>query len=211
MSTITKKPITRNGLRKVEEEITVTRPSIRILTMRLTGETTLILQRFSQKAIRQIEEKQQGKNKTKTLRDPEAEFEAAKYLDADGKDSVPTIALKQMAVNASRYHDNLTKVDLKGALFVLGTFAELKFKKCVLRKDMVRLSGIGRTADVRYRPEYHNWSVEFDLKYMANTITAEQILNLYLTAGFAIGLGENRPEKSGNTFGQFTAEILSIE
>src|SRR3546814_7461476 len=68
------------------------------------------------------------------------------------------------------------------------------------REDMVRV-GMG-TADIRYRPEFPEWSILAAIKFNASVISAEQIANLLSTAGFAIGIGEWRPERNGQ-FGRF--------
>src|SRR3546814_17616345 len=69
------------------------------------------------------------------------------------------------------------------------------------REDMVRV-GMG-TADIRYRPEFPEWSILAAIKFNDSVISAEQIANLLSTAGFAIGIGEWRPERKGQ-FGRFT-------
>jgi hypothetical protein len=50
------------------------------------------------------------------------------------------------------------------------------------------------------------------VKHNANVMSAEQILNLFSTAGFAVGVGEWRPERDGQ-FGRFhvaTAEEMRL-
>ena len=61
--------------------------------------------------------------------------------------------------------------------------------------------GMG-TADIRYRPEFRDWKIPVSIKFNANAVSAEQIANLLNTAGFAIGIGEWRPERNGS-YGRF--------
>jgi hypothetical protein len=68
------------------------------------------------------------------------------------------------------------------------------------REDMVRV-GMG-TADIRYRGEFKNWSTTFTIRYNASVLSAEQIVNLFNAAGFGVGIGEWRPQKSGS-YGRF--------
>lgn len=72
-----------------------------------------------------------------------------------------------------------------------------------MREDMVRV-GMG-TADIRYRGEFRSWSAEMVIRYNANVLSVEQVFNLFNTGGFAIGVGEWRPQRDGS-FGMFHVE-----
>lgn len=69
-----------------------------------------------------------------------------------------------------------------------------------MREDMVRV-GMG-TADLRYRPEFSEWRTKILVRYNTNVLSEAQILNLLNVAGFAVGVGEWRPEKDGQ-YGMF--------
>jgi hypothetical protein len=69
-----------------------------------------------------------------------------------------------------------------------------------MREDMVRV-GMG-TADIRYRPEFTEWSVKLPIKYNADAISLDQLVNLFTLAGFGVGVGEWRPERDGQ-YGMF--------
>jgi hypothetical protein len=64
-----------------------------------------------------------------------------------------------------------------------------------MREDMVRV-GMG-TADLRYRGEFADWHAKLLVRYNANVLSESQILNIINVAGFAVGVGEWRPEKDG--------------
>ena len=81
-----------------------------------------------------------------------------------------------------------------------------EIKGCIpeMREDMVRI-GQG-SADLRYRGEFKNWYMEFELQYNASgAMSLEQIINCINAGGFACGIGEWRPEKDG-AFGTFHIE-----
>jgi len=69
-----------------------------------------------------------------------------------------------------------------------------------IREDMVRVMGGG--ADVRFRGQVKDWTMEFLVRFNADVLSASQVLNLLQTAGFSCGLGEWRPEKNGD-YGTF--------
>ena len=82
--------------------------------------------------------------------------------------------------------------------------AEIESDTPIMREDMVRI-GMG-SADLRYRAEYRNWSMNLELEYNASgDYTLEQIVNIINAGGYACGLGEWRPEKDGD-FGRYHIE-----
>ena len=163
----------------------------RVAKIRIVGDSPLVVHAFSEKA-----------KQAKAIRDPEADFNEARYRLEDGRDGFPATAFKQAAVNAARYVDGLTMTELWGAFHVcLGQeLVAIDGPEPRMREDCVRVGGKGPgtgAADLRYRPEYFPWSVDLDIVYNERAVSVEQIINLFSIAGFAIGLGENRPQKKG--------------
>src|SRR5574342_218809 len=85
------------------------------------GGEMLVAHRFGSKARREIEEKQRGlaRNK-KGMRDPEAEYNDARYLDEKGRDCIPAAAVRRAITDAASFIDGITKVSIRGAVFVRG-------------------------------------------------------------------------------------------
>jgi hypothetical protein len=72
---------------------------------------------------------------------------------------------------------------------------------------MVRLQG--KTADIRYRGEFKEWSASVPVQVNTSVLSVEQIANLFLIAGFAVGVGEWRPERNGQ-YGRFELGSLQV-
>lgn len=70
-----------------------------------------------------------------------------------------------------------------------------------MRTDMVRV-GMG-SADVRYRPEYPEWSATLTIEFNAGMISLNQVYQLVKAAGYSCGIGEMRPEKGKFGYGRF--------
>jgi hypothetical protein len=176
-------------------------PALRIetLTLLLVGDSPLIVHAWSEKAKRQMLDKQMKRaGAAKEAKDPEADYEACFYRTETGAYGFPAIGVKAAMVGACRFVD-MKMTEARGAFHIdcemLTVIGEPR-----PREDMVRV-GMG-TADIRYRPEFPDWRIPVAIKFNSSVISAEQIANLLNTAGFAIGIGEWRPERNGS-FGRF--------
>lgn len=188
------------------EEVGIILPRINIQTIeiRLVGDSPLICHAWSQKAKQEMLDKQMKKAKSaKEAKDPERCYRESMYYLPDNKTpGFPSVAFKNAAVDACSHVEGVTKVEARGAFHIVGDMVKLEGKPS-MREDMVRI-GMG-TADIRHRAEFRQWSVKITVRFNANVLSAEQIVNLFNTAGFAIGVGEWRPQRDGS-FGMFHVE-----
>jgi hypothetical protein len=181
-------------------------PALNIQRTRITlvGDSPLVCHKWADKAKQMMLDKQMKRAKgAKSAKDPEQDFWDSLYIlkyDA-GRDvakmvfGFPAVAFKTAAVDACSHIDGVTKVEARGAFHVVGEHVVITGTPTP-REDMVRI-GMG-TADIRYRGEFREWSAVLDFRYNANVLSVEQVVNLLNTAGFAIGVGEWRPQKDGS-------------
>ena len=194
--------------------------NIEVIDIKLVGDTPLIVHAWSEKAKKEMLDKQTKAAKPgKEAKDPERDFHQALYQIKGGGYGFPSVAFKAAAVTACTSVDGITKVAARQAFHVLGKQVEYKgaFQGVLMRQDLVLIEGsepriredmvrIGQgTADLRYRPEFWPWFVTIQVKFNANTLSKAQIINLFNTAGFGVGIGEWRPERDGNS-GTFHVE-----
>jgi hypothetical protein len=201
---------------KVKEVQIITIPPLKIETMKLSlksppGEE-LITHAWSEKAKKEMLAKQQKKAKQgREAKDPDRDYRESLYwLDPKKPDrrvgvkkvdptkhelfGFKTIAFKAAAVRAAN-DCGLAMTLTRRAFHVIGEFAVLKYKRVYMREDMVRIgNGI---ADLRYRAAFVDWSTTLDIQFNSAIFSAEQIVNLFNTAGFGVGVGEWRPERNG--------------
>lgn len=190
-----------NGMVAHEEVIQLPKLDIQILELTIVGDSDLITHKWSEKAKKQMREKQAKTAKqAKEKRNPEQEYKDALYEFPGGGYGLPAVCFKSSAVDACSHIDGITKVEARGAFHVIGELVKISYKKLYKREDMVRI-GMG-VADLRYRPAFTQWSCKLQIRYNARVITPAQIANLFNTAGFAMGVGEWRPQKNGS-FGMF--------
>lgn len=181
-------------------------------TITIAGESPLLVHAWSEKAQRMIEEKQQkiigvneqGSRRAKReQRDPDAEVEAAYYRTKDGRLGFPARAIKCACIEAAPLAGLTKKIVMAGFHIMGPDILPLTFeKKPYKRADMVRLGGISRTADIRYRPEFPDWKMSLPVKINTALFTWNEVYDLLNWAGSAIGVGEWRTAKSG-VHGQF--------
>jgi hypothetical protein len=133
------------------------------------------------------------------------------------KFGLPCRAVKKAMVGAARFVDGIAMTEMKALVFVTGVqstkaewnhhdFSVIDSGPPSMAEDMVRIDN-GRTADIRYRGRFDKWSTSVNIEYNANFFRLEQVYNLLRLAGFHQGVGEDRPEKSGGSFGRFTINV----
>lgn len=180
--------------------------SINEVQIPIVGISPLITHKFSEKAQKMIADKQAGKaqNKKHDVRDPEADFEGAKHVSADGWEGFPAAGFKAAMIRGAKIIGMVMK-DAGMSFFVKADCEETQLVRingeARMRTDMVRV-GMG-SADIRYRPEYPTWDATLTIEFNAGMISLDQIYQLVKAAGYSCGIGEMRPEKGKFNYGRF--------
>lgn len=174
--------------------------------------------------------------KAKEIRDPFAEFmDAAYWITPEPEEKTPeafehaiasgakfgfkVIPFKLAAISAC-YRAGITKnrVDMMCSFFVNAvdgvchaTGEELAVIRSdrppILREDMVRIGGISKTADLRYRPSFVNWKTDLEVTLIdTGVFDMRSIIEAINLGGYMNGVGEWRMEKAGD-FGRFHVEL----
>ena len=182
---------------------------IREFTITIVGDSSLICHNWDEKVKKQIKDKHLKKPATKKeKRDPEAEFRASLYPMPGGNGyGFPAIAFKSAAVDACSHIDGVTKVLARGAFHINEELLKIEADEPTMREDMVRIA-MG-TADLRFRGEFKKWKILIPIRYNASVLSPDQIVNIFNTAGFAVGMGEMRPARNGSS-GMFHVEEVEI-
>jgi len=181
--------------------IELPKPNIQVLDVTLIGDSPLIVHKWSEKAKKQIRDKQTKKATAgREAKNPEQDFKDSLHITPEGDYGFPVIGIKAAAVTACTSTGAITKVAARQAFHIDGEYAVIEGSEPTMREDMVKV-GMG-TADIRYRGQYWPWRTTVRIRFNGNVMSAEQILNLLNTAGFGVGIGEWRPERDGQ-FGLF--------
>ena len=206
----------------------------------IVGETPLIVNSWSEKAKREMIDRQRGvggkskreqkipvndfKNSLYWLTDmPEDgandEEAEANYLQAINDGAKFGFRLdgikKSVVMGAKRGGLDVVGTDLRASFYLAGRgeastmdLAEIVTEEPPeMREDMVRVGGMSKTADVRYRGEFKHWEIPMTIRWNRNgKYTLDEIVNCVNVGGFACGIGEWRPERDGQ-FGMYHVEM----
>ena len=191
----------RAGKEKKVETIRILPMNLMLATITVVGDAGLITNKWSEKAKQAMRDKHgQHAKPARGKRNPEAEYGSSLYMLGTRDDGstiygFPSIAFKAAAVDACSHVAGITKVAARGAFHIDCEHVVIEGVP-EMREDMVRV-GLSKTADLRYRGEFKQWKTTFQVRFNANVLSVEQIFNLFDTAGFAIGVGEWRPQRNG--------------
>ena len=193
-------------------------------TIRIVGDTPLIMHAWSEKAKREMLQKQMKATKTsaREAKNPVEDFIRSMYwltpmpeefteeafesaIASGARFCFPVTAIKQAAISAAyRMGWTKDKMSMRGAFFIdsdENQMVEIFSEPPIMREDMVRV-GMG-TADIRFRGEFRNWYADLTISYNSNgQYSLEQILNVINAGGYVCGIGEWRPERDGQ-YGMF--------
>lgn len=189
-------------------QIQINRINTETIRIPIVGTAPLIVHKFSEKAKRQMLDNMQGRKSPKEPRDPQADYEASFYRHDDATYGIPVIAFKAATVSGARFFGkSVSMTALRQFVFFDGEFSKADGQKLVritgephMREDVVRVGMNG--TDLRYRPEFSEWTTEVSVTYVQSMLTRESVLSLIEAGGMGVGVGEWRPEKQGD-FGTF--------
>lgn len=197
---------------KLSNAVSIPEIKLSVFKLTLVGDSSLICHRWSEKAKKQMLDKQMGTAcGPKARKNPEKDFlESLYWLDGmpanptikdvkKAKFGFPAVAFKSAAVDASLQTDGGKKTVSRAAFHVLGELVAIEGTP-EPREDMVKV-GMG-TADLRYRGEFKKWKAELTIRHNPDVLSAAQITNLFNMGGFGVGVGEWRPQRDGS-YGMF--------
>lgn len=209
--------------KKTTDSVAIEIPQLKMETaiIHVVGDTPLIVHKWSEKAKKEIRDKQMKKATTKKeAKDPVADFiDTLYWLDGEPEEKTeeaftaainngarfgfPATGFKQCAImGAYRLGADIKTTVAKAAIIIPCEYIEIKGKAVTMREDMVKVGGISKVADIRYRAQIEDWEADIPVKYVSSVMSLEQVINLFNLGGFACGVGEWRNERNG-IFGAF--------
>ena len=208
----------------------------RTVAVTIEGKSQLICNAFGPKSRQQMEDdramtKEEKVAARKTGRKPvtaeeiRTRFQNARLLDSKGRDCIRADWVKGALLTAAKADEiGIASTKLRGMIYVEGDLLPIRFtprpqsesteaiqyfgKGPGMRTDIVRVGKFGsKQPDIRYRPCYDDWSVDFKITFEPKRISLALLYHLVRRAGRSVGLCEWRPEGpgggKGGQFGRF--------
>lgn len=112
----------------------------------------------------------------------------------------PARSFKSAMVSCTTILEGISKDLIKKCIWVKGDLAPLTYSRVELHQAVLPI-GWPPKPDVRHRPLFHDWKTEITIDYLKAIFDVNTVINLLATAGRVCGLGEDRPGKSGGSWG----------
>lgn len=200
--------------------LTVKAPDLRILEVRIIGDSPYMQHAFTEKAMAQMKAKHEAGStargkKERSKRDFEEDAKAATHRSTEGWVGIPASSFRNAMISACRMvgfqmtkaklsvfvkQDGLDAVDGQGLVKLIAGKPETPI--LAVRNE----TGV---VDLRCRPLWRVWSAVLRIQYDADQFTATDVANLLMRAGAQVGIGEGRPDSkksAGMGFGLFHVE-----
>jgi hypothetical protein len=186
------------------QRIVVAPPNFQVARFRITGDSPLVIHRFSKKVKDQMLQKMEaGKTaSSKKERSPvntDQVFEESYYNSKEGWTGFHAAALRCAAIDACRlvnYKMTLAKM----SIFVLADGWDEREPQIPLvrifgepkkQMDMARVE-TGQPY-ITVRAAYYDWYAQPRIRWDADQFTLQDVTNLLTRVGLQVGIGEGRP------------------
>lgn len=192
----------------------------------IVGDTPLITHAWSEKAKREMLQKQVKAVKSgKEARDPQQDFVNSLYEMGDGGYGFPATGVKLCILSGAHKDKGIARSVATGALWVdaqmvrtrpalAGAVCDMPLLRIYggepeMREDMVKIgAGLKKIANLAYRAQFTIWAFKVTGRFNPDLLSAVQLAGMVNDAGMACGIGEWRNERKG-MFGAF--HLASIE
>jgi hypothetical protein len=194
----------------------------------LVGDTPLITHAWSEKARREMLQKQVKATKGgREVRDPEADFVSSLYEIGKDAYGFPAMGVKNCILSSAHKDKGIARTAVMSALWIdadmvrarpalAGAICDMPLIRIYgtspeMREDMVKVgSGLNKTATLAYRGQFTVWAMKVMGRFNSTVLTPDALAFLIQQSGMESGLGEWRNERKG-LFGAFHLADASEE
>ncbi len=188
-----------------QETINVKKLEIGTIKVKVVGDSPYMPEPMDMAVLERYNSMKSKKGYTKDDISEDEKVKAKFYYTDNNKVGIPARAFYNSMIRASSYLFEIKQGgmrNIKEGVTLVGDILPLEFKKQKLLTHWGRTSGMKGSPRKIMRNAFEDWEVKLTIQYNKNNLSAEQIINVLNWAGFHIGVGGFRKEKTGN-FGAF--------
>jgi hypothetical protein len=192
-----------------EQKINLKKLDIGILKLKIVGDSPYLPEPMDMAVLEKYNAIKSKKNYKKDDISEEEKVKAKFYYTDDEKYGIPARAIYNSMIRGSSYLFDIKQGgmrNIKEGVTVKGDILPLKYKRQTEVCHWGRTSGMKGSPRKILRNAFHDWEVEVIVEFNKANLSAEQIINVLNWAGFHIGVGGFRKEKTGN-FGSFHIDL----
>ena len=192
-----------------EQKINLKKLEIKTIKVNIVGTSPYLPEPMDMAVLEKYNKIKSKQSYTKDDISEEEKVKAKFYYTDDEKYGIPARAIYNSMIRASSYLFDIKQGgmrNIKEGVTIVGDILPLKFKKQKVITHWGRTSGMKGSPRKIMRNAFEDWSVEVTIQFNESNISAEQIVNVLNWAGFHIGVGGFRKEKTGN-FGAFQVDF----
>jgi len=122
---------------------------------------------------------------------------------------MPSRAFYNAMIRASTYLIDKKEGGMRNVregVIVKGDILPLEYSSEEVLTHWGRTAGMTKSPRKIMRNAFNDWKVQLEIEYNTEQLSAEQIINILNWAGFHIGVGGFRKEKTGN-YGAFYVDV----
>jgi hypothetical protein len=188
-----------------EQKISLKKLDIGTIVVKVVGDSPYMPEPMDMAVLEKYNKIKSKQSYTKDDISEEEKVKAKFYYTEDEQYGIPARAIYNSMIRASSYLFDIKQGgmrNIKEGVTLVGDILPLKFKKQKVVTHWGRTSGMKGSPRKIMRNAFEDWSVEVTIQFNKANLSAEQIINVLNWAGFHIGVGGFRKEKTGN-FGAF--------
>lgn len=202
------------------QQLAIKPANLRTVILKIEGDSPLVVNRFSNKALEEIMAKhragsQSKKGKMREAKDFDASFEGARHISEEGWDGFAASSIRRAAISACRL-TGFKMTIAKLSVFVKPDGFDKEDGSPLVRiiagepeKHVGHVRNKTGVVDVRIRPMWRKWKANLSVEFDADQFSVLDVVNLIDRAGRQVGIGEGRPDSkdsAGMGWGTFHVE-----
>jgi len=192
-----------------KEEVTVKELKLSVIKVKIIGKSPYIPEPMDMSVLELYDLKKSNQTYEKSTESADDKAKKKFYYTEDGRYGIPVRQFYNSMRNASSYlfdrHEG-GKRNITEGINISGYIIPLKYGKLTKAIHWGRQAGMSKAPMKIVRNLFHDWSCELEIEFNQAQLSAEQIINVLKWAGFYIGVGAFRKEKTGN-YGAFTVKL----